>query len=85
MLNSDFVNQQAKKLAVLAQKESPDDRQQVKLILARVMQRTPTDEEISRGIEFIDDRKKEFEDEPNKPLELFCVIALNLNEFLFLD
>ena len=85
MLNSDFINKQARKLAGFARENSNEEAaDQVKTILRRVMQREPTDEEISRGCQFIADRTAAG-DGPDKALDLFSVIALNLNEFLFLD
>ena len=85
MLNSQFINEQAKKLAESVKKLHPDDVDaQIKVTLSRVMQRAPTDDEVSRGKEFLKSMRDEKLDE-DKSLQLYCVVALNLNEFLYLD
>ena len=54
MLNSDFVNKQAKIFADTVTKDAgPDAAARVRLILRRATQRLPTDAEIDRGVKFM--------------------------------
>lgn len=85
MLNSTFINEEAAKLAASIKKQNPSDLdQQVRLTLERVLQRDPAAGEVARGVKLIDELRTDGIDE-EKSFELFCVVALNLNEFLFLD
>ncbi len=87
MLNSQFVNDEAGKFAKQVAEQVPDDLPgQVRLILSRVLQRDPTPQEIKQGVDFVESvDSDEVEDPGLGPLKLFCVIALNLNEFMYLD
>ncbi len=86
MLNSQFTNEQAavfaKHLIELAGSAHED---QVKLGLLRVMQREPTSEEIARGVKLIESLKVKYELPSDVALKQFCVMALNLNEFMYID
>ncbi len=85
MLNSKFINEEAAKLAALVTRDKDlSEAGVVEGILKRVFQRTPTGDEIKMGIEFIEARTTQGL-ERKKAIELFCVIALNLNEFMYLD
>jgi mono/diheme cytochrome c family protein len=85
LLNSQFIHDQAAAFAESLQEAAPGDTQrQVEIALERVTQRAPTDAEVQRGETFI----RELADsgiEPDTALQHFCLVALNLNEFLFLD
>ncbi|MDG2186150.1 MAG: DUF1553 domain-containing protein, partial [Mariniblastus sp.] len=87
MLNSQFVNDEAGKFAKQVAEQVPDDLPgQVRLILSRVLQRDPTPQETKQGVDFVESvDSDEVEDPVLGPLKLFCVIALNLNEFMYLD
>ena len=85
-LNSKFFNDQAAILAQRLLKEAgPDSAAQVKLGLRLTMGREPSAKEIERGLNAI----KRFIDQdkltPEKALSNFCLIAINLNEFIYLD
>jgi hypothetical protein len=62
-----------------------DTAAQVNLALWRVMQRKPTPAEIQRGVKLIDTLQKDEKLAPDAALATFCVVALNLNEFIYLD
>jgi hypothetical protein len=79
LLNSEFVNQQAKVFAEAVAKETRDPASQVRLVLRRTTQREPTRAEIGRGVRFLADQP------PADALRRFCLLALNLNEFVFVD
>ena len=86
MINSEFMNEEAKVFADFLVKQKPDDvKAQVVLALKRVLQRTPTDAEIKRGLDLIQDLKKNDSANDFEALRLFCLVSLNLNEFLFVD
>ncbi len=86
LLNSQFLNEQAASFAEFIRRQEPDDvRRQVALALRRATQREPRAEEIERGVKFMQEISAEPENRDVDPLRLFCVVALNLNEFLFLD
>lgn len=85
MLNSEFINRQAAKFAEFVKRsDAKTHPERVRLILRRVFQRQPTEAEIELGLEFIQQMKSIGHDD-DKSLELYCVIALNINEFLYLD
>jgi mono/diheme cytochrome c family protein len=86
MLNSDFLNQQATLLAARLRREAGDDvRQQVRLGLYLVTSRPPTEAEINRGAGLVEEFCAEHGLEPSLALKYFCLMALNLNEMVYLD
>ncbi|MEC9094142.1 MAG: DUF1553 domain-containing protein, partial [Planctomycetota bacterium] len=85
MINSEFLNEEAKVFADNLQQESKNVREQVSLALHRVLQRKPVGTEIDRGIQLLDRLQKEDQLSEPEALRLFCLVTLNLNEFLFLD
>ncbi|MBW3624721.1 MAG: PSD1 and planctomycete cytochrome C domain-containing protein [Armatimonadetes bacterium] len=86
MLNSTFLNEQAKVFAgELIRKAGTDPADRVKLGLWRVLQRAPTEAEIRRGAALIASLQKDEKMSAEAALESFCLVALNLNEFMYLD
>ncbi|MDG2467897.1 MAG: DUF1553 domain-containing protein [Pirellulaceae bacterium] len=86
MINSEFLNEEAKVFADFLKKEKPNNiKAQVELGLFRVLQREPTGAEISRGMELIDRLQSDDKVNADESLRLFCLVSLNLNEFLFVD
>jgi len=86
MLNSTFVNDQAKVFArFLKEKAGADSAAQVRLALTRVTQRPPTEAEVQRGVKLIAALQSEEKMSADDALAAFCIVALNLNEFLYLD
>ncbi|MEM7312092.1 MAG: DUF1549 and DUF1553 domain-containing protein, partial [Planctomycetota bacterium] len=85
MINSKFINDEAAKMASYVEKQQSDDLdKQIETVLWRVTQRKPTDLEVTRGRDFVKLLKDSGNDD-RKAMQLFCVVALNLNEFLYLD
>ncbi len=85
-LNSKFFNDQAALFAERLVKEAGANVDaQVKLGLRLTMCREPSAKEIEHGVKLI----KRFTNEDNlsdgKALANFCLMALNLNEFMYLD
>ncbi len=86
MLNSTFLNAQARLLAERLHREAGDKvRDQVGLALRLVMGREPTDGELSRGVDLIATMISQDGMKPEAALQSFCLVALNLNEFLYLN
>ena len=85
MLNSGWIQEQAALLATRVKKEAGDSAAaQVKRALALTMQRPPTEREIARGVALIDRLEKGGES-PAIARQRFCLVALNLDEFFYLD
>lgn len=86
MLNSDFILQQASLFAEFLNQKAPDDAQrQVQLALERVTQRPPTEEQIRRGLDLMEALQTDQQLSQEEARKYFCLVALNLNEFLYLD
>ena len=86
MLNSSFLNEQAETFADDVLRDAGTDHTaQVSLALRRVMQREPLDREIARGTALLTSLQEEHEQSPDQALKAFCLLAFNLNEFLYLD
>ena len=86
MINSEFLNEQAEIFADDLKEQAGDHvKDQIGLALTRVTQREPTPEEIDRGLKLISDLQDEFGQSEDAALKNFCLIALNLNEFMYLD
>jgi Protein of unknown function (DUF1549)/Protein of unknown function (DUF1553)/Planctomycete cytochrome C len=86
MLNSAFVSEQAKVFAgYLRQRAGANPADQVRLCLWRTLQRAPTPKEIARGVKLIASLQTEEKLGAEDALAAFCVVAFNLNEFMYLD
>ena len=86
MLNSRFFNQQASALAVRLQREagaSPEEQALRAFSLA--LSREPTRAEVATAMEMIDRLQSEAGISAEKALERFCLLVINLNEFVYLD
>jgi hypothetical protein len=58
---------------------------QVQLVLRRATQRTATTSEVERGVKFIATLRAKDKLSAEESLRRFCLLALNLNEFVYLD
>lgn len=86
MLNSAFVNEQAGVYADYVGKGAGADRvEQVRFTLRRVFQREPRPAEVARGVALMQDLVARHAKSESEALRYFCLVALNLNEFLYLD
>lgn len=84
LINSDFANEQATIFARdLRRVSGTDDAACVRTALSRVMQRTPTERDIARGVKFIADNIQQEKVTADEALRRFCLLAINLNEFVF--
>ena len=86
MLNSGFINSQAEIFAARLRRDAGDDlASQVRLGLNLATCRVPEDTEVRRGVELVNTLAREEGAAPQAALRYFCLMALNLNEFMYLD
>jgi hypothetical protein len=86
MLNGEFMNAEAAKFAERVRQEGGDDvTAQVKLALRLVTCREPAAPEVSRGVGLVESLQKEDRLSSEAAMKYFCLTALNLNEFVYLD
>jgi hypothetical protein len=86
MFNSEFLNSQAGMFAKNAIASAGNDPvAQVKFVLARVLQRPPAPAEIDRGLQFLAKSQQAERATADESLRQFCLLALNLNEFVYLE
>ena len=84
--NGEFGNEQARLFAArLSRQVASDSTSLVREGLWRVLQREPTSVEIERGVAFLARLRTRDRVEPGEALRLFCLLALNLNEFIYLE
>ena len=86
LLNSEFILEQASVFADMLNEEYPDTLDvQIRAALRRVLQRPPTEEEVARGLQLIHTLQTENHMTTEQARKYFCLVALNLNEFVYLD
>jgi hypothetical protein len=86
MLNGTFLNDEAKKLADRLRKEAGDDlSKQVTLAFRLTTGRAPTPAEISRCLDLMQSLQKQDGATPEQARKYFCLMVLNLNEFMFIQ
>ena len=86
MLNGKFINQQAQAFAErIRQHGGSNLSQRLKFGLRLVLSRQPNDEELIWAKDFVDTLIREEQVESDIALDRFALLALNLNEFIFLD
>lgn len=86
LLNSEFVNTQAEVLAEHVEAEGAANlRTKVWLVLNKVTQRVPNDNEVDGGLAFIAEMRERYGHDEALAFQRFCLLALNLNEFMYID
>ena len=86
MLNGEFLNKQAQIFADrLAREAGKDTGKQVRLALYLATGRPPTEAEVRRGLDLIDALQREDGASADVARKYFCLMVLNLNEFVYLD
>ncbi|HEX7901004.1 MAG TPA: PSD1 and planctomycete cytochrome C domain-containing protein [Planctomycetota bacterium] len=86
LLNSEFMNEQAALFARKLEREAPGDVDaQIRLALRSVTQRPASAKEVARGRALIDALRGQDGLDAGRALTGFCLMALNLNEFVYLD
>lgn len=86
MINSEFVNEQAKLFAqATIKKVGSDPTKQIEFVLRRVLQRQPSPAQIDRGVKYLATAGVDEKVTAEEALRRFCLLALNLNEFVYLE
>lgn len=86
MINGELFNRQAKVLANHVRRSVGNQlQQQVDFVLQGVLQRRPSQQEIERGVRLVTRLQKEYHVDASLGLDHFCLMAFNLNEFVYLD
>jgi hypothetical protein len=85
LLNSEFANERAWKLAerVFTEREQVDD--QIARVVELALSRAATQEEIAAGQELITELQESQRLTPQEAMRVWCLTVLNLNEFVYLD
>jgi mono/diheme cytochrome c family protein len=85
LLNSDFVHDQARRLAESIGADDAADRQVVADCIRAVLAREATADEMASGAALIGRLQSEYQIARSRATQLFCLSVLNWNEFLFVD
>jgi mono/diheme cytochrome c family protein len=86
MLNSAFTNEEAAVFATRLRKEAGEKLEdQVALAIRLTLCREPTKADIDRGVRFATGLERDLHVAPEIALNQFCLLVLNLNEFVYLD
>jgi hypothetical protein len=86
MLNSEFMNAQAKVFAERLASEAGDEpERQVELALRLATSREPTPDEVEANVTFLHEVQNDFGKNKQEALNTFCLMVLNMNEFVYLD
>lgn len=86
MLNSEFLNEQAAAFAVTLRGNYGDDvSAQIRAAFEFALSRPAVESEMASGIEFLEAMQKEHGLSKEEALDRFCLLVLNLNEFVYLD
>jgi hypothetical protein len=86
MLNSKLVNDQAVVFAEMLRAGSEDDlRSRIHRGLALVTQRKPEEAEVEHCVELVERLQSERGLTEEQAMERFALVAMNLNEFMYLD
>lgn len=86
MFNGGFLNQQATAFAARVRREAgADASRQVRLALNLALARPPRDEEVRRGLRLMEALQARDGCSADEALRYYCLMVLNLNEFIYLD
>ncbi len=86
LMHGQFLQEQAAALADRAIAEGPADLEgRVAFTLQQVTQRDPSAEDISDSLQLIDRYQTAHGLSPDAAFDQFCVMAMNLSEFVYID
>jgi len=86
LLNSAYLGEQSQVFADFVRTKAGTNRNdQVQFALQQAMQRPPTQAEVDRGVALIRSLENERGLSRDQALHYFCLLALNLNEFVTVD
>ncbi len=86
MLNGDFTNEKANKLAARLKQDAPNDlAAQVRLALRLTTSRVPSNDEVTSDVSFVRDLQARRQLSVDQALRHYCLLMLNTNEFVYVD
>jgi len=86
MLNGEFANEQAAALAERLRSEAPNDAPaQVRNAIRLTTGRLPGEDEVRKDVAFIQELREKSKLGEQEALRLYCLLALNANESVYLD
>jgi hypothetical protein len=86
MLNGEFTNEKAARLAERLQKATPDDlSRQIREAVRLTTGRTPDDDEVKRDLNFVKTLQGSEKLTVEQAMKMYCLLILNTNEFVYLD
>lgn len=86
MLNGEFTNLAAKEFVKRLNKEAPNDlNQQIARVIRLTTGRIASEKEIQKDAQFIQELRTKHKLSEEESLRQYCLLALNTNEFLYLD
>jgi hypothetical protein len=86
MLNGEFTNEQAAAFAERLRRETPGDvAAQVRRAIRLTTGRRPADDEVKKDVAFIGDMQTKHKLTGPAALTQYCLLALNTNEFIYVD
>jgi len=90
MMNGVFLQKQAKVFAERVREEAGthdavDLAGMVRRAVEIALLRPASDEEVARGVDLINTLEETDGVSPGRALEIYCLMVLNLNEFVYLD
>ena len=86
LLNGEFLNERAQDFAARVRHLAGDDHaEQVRVALELALSRPPQPDEIEWGVELIQELDTDRGLSKTESLKYFCLVVLNLNEFIYLD
>ncbi|MEC8558127.1 MAG: DUF1553 domain-containing protein [Planctomycetota bacterium] len=86
MLNSDWMQQQADKLLARVRQEVGEGLEaQAQRILTLCLSREPDQADVMELVQLTEKLKSKHKLDDNKARQAMCLVALNLNQFLYLD
>jgi len=85
LLNGEFTNEAAAAFAGRLQRMTPEVADQVRLAIRLTTGRAPGDDEVRKDVAFVRELKDRAKLSDAPALEQYCLLALNTNEFVYLD
>ena len=85
LLNSDFIHREAAIFAARLQREADTTSSQIRLAIEIALARKATEQEVDSAMELLDQLQTVDGLTPKEALERYCLVLLNLNEFIHLD
>lgn len=86
MMNGEFANERATAFAERLTKEYGNDLpKKITRTIRLTTGRVPSDSEVAKDVAFVQDLQKKHGLSPAKALQQYCLLALNANEFVYVD